>query len=65
LNFTPYDKNKDRITDYSNAPGFEDGKTQDRKKLITSLGNTTNPTSLNTQWNVKEGGLLISMVKFN
>jgi len=65
LNFTPYDKNKDRITEYSNEPGFEDSKIQDRKKLITSLGNTTNPTSSNKQWNIKEGGLLISMVKFN
>jgi hypothetical protein len=65
LNFTPYDKNKDRITDYSNVPGFEDGKIQDRKKLITSLGNTTNPTSSNKQWNIKQDGLLISMVKFN
>jgi hypothetical protein len=47
------------------VPGFEDDKIQNRKKLITSLGNTTNPTSSNKQWNIKQDGLLISMVNFN
>lgn len=65
INFTPYDKNKDRITEYSNEPGFEDGLKENRKKYISSLGKTNNPTSTKNNWNIKEGGLFITMVKLN
>jgi hypothetical protein len=65
LNFTPYDKNQERKTDFSNDPVEDSGYVEDRKKLITSLGNTTNPSSQNKEWNVDSGGLKITMIKLN
>ena len=65
LNFTPYDKTQDRLTTFTNDPTEDSGFVEDRKKLITSLGNTTNPSSQNKEWNVDSSGLKITMIKLN
>ena len=66
INYTPFDRNKDRVLNYSNLPDTtEDGLSNGRKALISALGKTNNSTKNTQTWNDLIDGLLITKVKFN
>jgi hypothetical protein len=66
VNYTPFDKNKERNIGYSNISNTtQDSLTEGRKKLISSLGKTNNTTKNTQTFNDLIDGLLITKVKFN
>lgn len=66
VNYTPFDKNKERVISYSNVSNpTENLLTDNRKTLIASLGKTNNSTKNTQTWNDLIDGLLITKVKFN